>query len=71
MVVMVVVAAAMLVVVVFSPVIRGINRAVVATELVLAGRDEGEVDVIGAAAEGGVVVEHEVAYGFSGKLAAF
>lgn len=61
----------MLVVVVFSPVIRGINRAVVATELVLAGRDEGEVDVIGAAAEGGVVVEHEVAYGFSGKLAAF
>lgn len=45
-----------------------VGGAVAAGELVLAGGDEGEVGVVGAAGDGRVVVEHEVADGFAGEL---
>lgn len=49
------------------------NRAVAAAELVLAGRENREAGVVGAASKGGVlVVEHEgVGYGFSGEFPTF
>ena len=49
-------------------VVERVGVAVAAAELVLFGRDEGE-GVVGAAAQGGVVMEHEVPEGFSGDLA--
>lgn len=60
---------------VFTPrEVRGKGRAVAAAELVLPGGHVGRVYVVGAAAEGGVVVmvlEHEVAYGLAGNFASF